>query len=109
MTSQEKEDLKRFLEAKREALLAQLPSLKESARPVAPDNALGRLTRLDAIQSKEINGNALRQVEAQIREMERMLTRMDDPGFGLCRECEHPIPMARLKAMPGSPLCVNCA
>ena len=38
-------------------LARKLPSLKEAARPVPPDDAIGRLTRLDAIQSQEISRN----------------------------------------------------
>jgi DnaK suppressor protein len=41
--------------------------------------------------------------------MERALTMIDDPDFGLCCECEEPIPFARLMIMPESDLCVKCA
>jgi DnaK suppressor protein len=41
--------------------------------------------------------------------MERALTMIDDPDFGLCHECEEPIPFARLMIMPESDLCVKCA
>ncbi|MBW1833433.1 MAG: TraR/DksA C4-type zinc finger protein [Deltaproteobacteria bacterium] len=34
---------------------------------------------------------------------------IDDPDFGLCCECEEPIPFARLMIMPESDLCVKCA
>jgi len=33
----------------------------------------------------------------------------DDEDFGLCIDCSKPIPMARLKAMPETQYCVDCA
>jgi len=44
-----------------------------------------------------------------ISKLERALTMIDDPDFGLCCECEEPIPFARLMIMPESDLCVKCA
>ena len=89
-------------------LNSHLPSLKESSKPVAPDPSLGRLTRMEAIQDKEINVNALRQIRVQLVALEQALNRIDDPGFGLCVECENAIPPGRLKAVPGTLHCVNC-
>jgi len=37
------------------------------------------------------------------------LRMINDPDFGLCRECEEPIPFARLMIVPESDLCVQCA
>jgi DnaK suppressor protein len=41
--------------------------------------------------------------------LERALARIDHPDFGLCRECEEPIPSARLMILPETDLCVQCA
>jgi len=41
--------------------------------------------------------------------MERTLAMVNDPDFGLCRQCEEPIPFARLMVVPESDLCVQCA
>ena len=109
MESEGREALRSHLQDSREMLGRQLPSLKESSRPVAPDNALGRLTRMEAIQSKEINQNAYRGAQAQLAAMDRALSHIDDTDFGLCSECESPIPLGRLKALPGSTRCVRCA
>ena len=109
MESAEKEALREHILREREKLAQQLPSLKESTRPVAPDDAIGRLTRMDAIQSREMNEAALLQVQNRLAGLEQALSRMEQPGFGLCSQCENPIPLGRLKAMPGSTLCVDCA
>ncbi len=76
---------------------------------MAPDDALGRLTRMDAIQDQEMTRNALRQAERELAGLERALRQLDDPDFGLCEGCDAPIPMGRLLALPGATHCVNCA
>ena len=108
MDTSEKAALKKHFQASREKLSQQLPLLKESAKPVAPDNALGRLTRMDAMQSQQIGKNAMQKVTAQITSIDHALGRMDQPDFGLCAECGTSIPLGRLQAMPGARHCVNC-
>lgn len=104
-----KEEIREHLREQREKLTRQLPSLKEATKPVPPDDAIGRLTRLDAIQSQEISRNTLQQVQAQLANLEFALSQIDNPDFGLCSECYTSIPAGRLKAMPGALRCVNCA
>ena len=109
MHPKDKAEFRRHVEASIEALSRQLPSLKESSRPVAPDNALGRLTRLDAMQSQAINLDAYQKLQGQLAGLNHALARIDDPDFGLCAACDEPIPPGRLQAMPGARHCVNCA
>ena len=81
----------------------------ELAKPVSPDNAIGRITRMEAINSKSINEAALNKAKNSLVKLERALALLDDPEFGICRECGEPIPTARLIIMPESDLCVPCA
>ena len=109
MNAQEKSDLKTRLEERIAVLSTQLPALKEATRPIAPDSALGRLTRMEAIQDKAISENTLLQVTLELNAIKKTLDLIDDPAFGICVECEQPIPAARLMAIPGTQLCVSCA
>jgi DnaK suppressor protein len=86
-----------------------ITSYEKLTRPISPDNAIGRLTRMEAINSKSINEAALQKSKQTLSQLEHALTRLDDPDFGLCRECEEPIPFARLKIMPETNICVSCA
>jgi RNA polymerase-binding transcription factor DksA len=43
------------------------------------------------------------------REAEDALARLEDGSFGRCLECEMPIPVARLRALPTTATCVGCA
>ena len=109
MKKSEKEKLARQIREKIETVKQDIVSYTERTKPVAPDDAIGRLTRMDAIGNKSINEAALREARHTLTKLERALKMIDRPGFGLCRECEEPIPIARLMVMPESDMCVECA
>ena len=109
METGKREKLKNHIKEKIEDLKENIKSYQELTQPISPDNAIGRLSRMDAIQSKSINEAALDNSKQTLSSMERALTMIDDPDFGMCRECEEPIPFGRLMIMPESNLCVKCA
>ena len=109
MQEQEKKKLAHQMRAKIVTIKEDIVSYKERTQPVAPDVAIGRLTRMDAISNKSINEAALREAQNTLAKLQRALKMIDRPGFGLCRECEEPIPVARLMIMPESDMCVECA
>ncbi len=86
-----------------------LKSLKDKTKPVSPDNAIGRLSRMDAIGNKSVNAAALRQAQTKLTKLKYALSHINRPGFGICTECEEEIPFARIIVMPESILCVHCA
>ena len=47
-------------------------------------------------------------VAAEIQEIDDALARIGAGTFGLCEECRHPIPAARLDAIPYARLCIAC-
>jgi DnaK suppressor protein len=109
MQEQEREILADQIRAKIETVTKDIVSYTELSQPVAPDDAIGRLTRMDAIGNKSINEAALREAQNTLAKLERALKIIDQPRFGLCRECGEPIPLARLMIMPESDMCVECA
>ena len=109
MKKTEKEKLARQIKEKLETVKEDIISYTKRTQPVAPDDAIGRLTRMDAIGNKSINEAALREARNTLVKLEWALKMIDRPGFGLCRECEEPIPIARLMVMPESDMCVECA
>lgn len=109
MKESEKEELKEKVEAGIRALDLEIPILKEQTRPVKPDNAIGRLTRMEAINSKSISEASLRSLEAKMTGYKWVLANIDDPDFGLCTECGGAIPVKRIMLVPENPRCVGCA
>ena len=109
MENDQKIKLKKNIKEKIKAVKEDIASYELLTKPIPPDNAIGRLTRMEAINSKSINEDALRRAKDTRSKLERALARIDNPDFGLCRECEEPIPPARLIILPETDLCVRCA
>lgn len=82
---------------------------KEITKPIAPENAIGRISRMDAINNKSVAEAALRTAEDKLDKLNYMLTRVGEDDFGVCAKCKKPIPIGRILLMPQSRHCVNCA
>lgn len=82
---------------------------KEMTQPIAPENAIGRLSRMDAINNKSVMDAGLRQAEQKLDKLKYVATQVDSDNFGLCKKCNRPIPLGRILLMPQSLYCVNCA
>jgi DnaK suppressor protein len=85
-----------------------IKNLKELTKPIAPDCAIGRVSRMDAINNKSINEAALRKAEVKLSSLKYALERIDDKDFGICARCQQPIPIGRILLMPHSRFCTNC-
>lgn len=109
MDNDQKIELQEQIQTRMQALHADISAYKQLVQPISPDNAIGRLTRMEAINSKSINEAALEKAKETLAGLERALGKIDHPDFGLCRECEEPIPSARLMVLPETDLCVKCA
>lgn len=83
--------------------------LKDLTRPIPPENAIGRISRMDAINNRSVNEAALRQLQAKLARMKEAVNKVEEPGFGICRSCGKKIPIGRLLLLPGSTMCVPCA
>lgn len=109
MEDNRKSELKTRLMGELEKAERELAAMKESTSAVAPDNAIGRLTRMDAIAWRGVNVGAANAKQERINSLLKALSRLDDPKFGICSECGEPIAPARLEYMPETSTCVNCA
>lgn len=82
---------------------------KELTKPIAPENAIGRISRMDAINNKSVNDAALKKSEQKLKNLTIALANINDPDFGLCSKCKNQIPLGRVLLMPQSRFCVHCA
>jgi len=82
---------------------------KELSQPVEPDNAIGRISRMDAINNQSITEASLRQAEEKLKNLRQVLSMVGRPDFGVCQKCGNKIPVRRILYRPQSLLCVKCA
>lgn len=101
------------LRAKIEADIVQLEEdivgLEEMTQPISPDNAIGRLSRMDAINTKSANLTALNAARIRLAKLQMVLPIIGSDTYGECDECLNQIPFARLMLVPESVHCVSCA
>tara|TARA_B100001741_G_C15981166_1_gene337817 strand:+ start:155 stop:484 length:330 start_codon:yes stop_codon:yes gene_type:complete len=82
---------------------------KEMCKPIAPENAIGRVSRMDAINNKSVNEVALKKAEEKLKKLQQIEKNIKSDNFGQCINCTKSIPIARILIIPESNKCVNCA
>ena len=105
----DKKKLKKTIQGKIAQLEIEIKEIKKLAAPIEPENAIGRISRMDAINNKTINDRLLRNAAEKQKKLKLALSRIHEPKFGFCTLCEQAIQEARLLLMPESSLCVGCA
>ncbi|MEL6923522.1 MAG: TraR/DksA C4-type zinc finger protein [Bacteroidota bacterium] len=109
MTKAERQQLKTKIEQQIEKLESEMIQLEANTAPISPENAIGRVSRMDAINNKGVAEAALANTKRKFSKLKMALGKVDEAGFGLCARCRQPIPAPRLMFMPESTRCVNCA
>lgn len=82
---------------------------KEITKPVSPDNAIGRVSRMDAINNKSTTEFSERQAKKKLEDLKTQLNNIENGKFGKCQNCGDKIPIDRLIFMPESLYCVKCS
>jgi len=70
---------------------------------------VGRLSRMDAMQSQAMSREAQRRRELEITRIDQALQRIERDEFGICVSCDEEIGIERLKLDPSNPFCIHCA
>jgi DnaK suppressor protein len=82
---------------------------KELTKPISPENSIGRVSRMDAINNKSVNEAAMRLAEQKLSMLTIALSRIKDNNFGICAKCQNEIPIGRILIRPQSRFCIHCA
>lgn len=87
----------------------QISQYRKNMKPIAPDNAIGRISRMDAIINKSVMESSLIQAENRAKKLKQALSNLTSPDFGICINCGNTIPIGRILIMPETLVCVHCA
>ena len=109
MNEQQRNEAKSSIKKSIEETRNDISSLKELTKPISPENAIGRVSRMDAINNRSVNEAALRNTINKLALLESALQRVNNEDFGLCIRCKNQIPIQRILLMPQSNRCVHCA
>ncbi len=110
MNEADQRRFKELLEALIQQLQASEAALNESAQPVELDQTrIGRLSRVDAIQSRAIAAGAARGNKEKQERAAAALAKLEAGTYGRCVECGGAIALERLEFDPTIERCITCA
>jgi DnaK suppressor protein len=109
MKEPSRQDILKLLNQEIEKTKSAIEDYKQSSGPIAPDDAIGRVSRMDAINNRSIVQAAQRTAEAKLSKLLYIKENIDSSDFGLCARCGDKIPAGRLILKPESGFCVRCA
>jgi len=109
MTFEEKEDLKKEIQAQIDIVKKDLMDAQGRVKPFVSERSHGRMGRIDAIQQRSMRERGIRSLESKLLELEGSLVRIDSPEFGVCECCKEPIGDERRRALPEAKKCIKCA
>lgn len=90
-------------DAIRDALKGDLTALRELAL------ASGDMADFALDSSHEELTSQMAEVESrELTHIEEALARINEGGYGVCEDCDKPIPLARLEALPQAKMCIKC-
>jgi len=104
-----KDEILKLINKKIARLKRKIKSYEELTKPISPDNSIGRISRMDAINNKSVAEAGLREAQKELTGLEYMSNNIDKPDFGVCKKCNEKIPIQRMLIVPQSPYCVNCS
>ena len=102
----EKEQQLRAVVAEHESERSEVRNAETAAeRSPDPDSADGGSMAFEFEKELSVDRNT-RDILAQVMQAKLAL---EDGTYGTCRVCDQPIPVARLRVLPHTSLCVQCA
>ncbi|MCB9240820.1 MAG: TraR/DksA C4-type zinc finger protein [Flavobacteriales bacterium] len=108
LTTDQRNQLHDIILRKVEDVKADIERYTQMSQPVSPENAIGRISRMDAINNKSINEAALRNSKNKLVRLQQAQKSVHSAEFGLCRQCGDEIEFEKLMVFPESVRCVNC-
>jgi len=71
--------------------------------------AVGRLSRMDAMQGQAMSKEAGRRRALALQKIAGALRRIESGDYGYCLCCDEPVATERLALDPAATLCIDCA
>tara|TARA_B100001758_G_C18322456_1_gene563967 strand:+ start:146 stop:475 length:330 start_codon:yes stop_codon:yes gene_type:complete len=109
MNKEKRIQLKQTIDREIKKTILSVEEYKQLTKPIKPENSIGRVSRMDAINNKSVIEAALRKLEEKLEKLKFIKTQVYNNDFGICVKCNQEIPIGRMLIVPESRFCVNCA
>lgn len=80
--------------------------LQELSKPITSTDAIGRVSRMNAINNQTVISVPLNNAEVKLVQLHKVLPQIGTDEFG---KCQKSIALGRILSRPQSLLCVRCA
>ena len=101
-------EMKEVLLSKRQALEERLDKIQSSKKRDEPLDADSGERSLELENNEVVDALDAMEVK-DLRLINAALEKIEGGGYGLCASCGESISLARLKALPFAPVCLECA
>jgi len=108
MNTTDKSQLKQHIKEEIRTLEEEVAILSAQLKPVDKNCLPENVSHQDRQQQQTIIFHRFDEARKRLNRLRHTLTRIDTPEYGICEECEEPIPPARLRLAPESRYCVAC-
>jgi len=109
MTQNERELLSEKIRLDIKHLIDEITILQTKMQPIKYDCSLGALAQNSALGEQEIDAKVLMQSENRLKKLEYVLKHINSADYGICTVCDEDINIERLKILPESTICIECA
>ena len=115
LTKEQIKLLRQLLITERAKLVDEIKSIARDAS-TSPREASGDLSAYTIHMAdmaadtyeRELSMNIVSSEQEILYQIDDALKRLDDDSYGVCQQCNQPIAMSRLKAVPYASLCISC-
>jgi len=109
LTAKEREELTAMLRRQRRALFENVAAAERELELVAGERESELEERAQAECRARVAARLDDRGKREIEEIDDALRRLAERRYGCCAHCEEPIPIARLRALPATLYCIECA
>ena len=109
MEKNKRKEIEKIISKELNETLISINEYKELTKPISPENSIGRVSRMDAINNKSVFDSALREAKVKLDQLNKIKLEISNENFGKCLKCKSYINIKRLMIRPNSRLCINCA
>ncbi|WP_457744598.1 TraR/DksA family transcriptional regulator [Sulfurimonas sp.] len=108
MTKEQKQELKSIIQIQILTLTDEITTIQKLLQPIKKDCALDNVAHQSLKQDQNINIQRYEVSKIRLGKLKAAYLRVDTNEYGVCKECEEDINIARLKLIPESQYCISC-
>ena len=109
MEQNQQEKFREVIGKRQAEIETELADAEKEVGVVQPDSAIGRLSRLDTMQIREMALATRQRLREEKARLQDALHRIESGTFGRCALCGEDIALERLHIQPDAVVCVPCA